>query len=116
MNSISTLFARVQFHLSVMLFVNNAQAVQTISKTPETLLQRGLPVGIKESNMSQSTVETVIAQARAAQLQFETASQEVVDELIVGLAWAIIEPETNRSLAEQAVLETGLGNVEDKIM
>ncbi len=99
-----------------MLFVNNAQAVQTISKTPETLLQRGLPIGIKESNMSQSTVETVIAQARAAQLQFETASQEVVDELIVGLAWAIIEPETNRSLAEQAVLETGLGNVEDKII
>ena len=66
--------------------------------------------------MRQTTVETVVAQARAAQTQFETASQEVVDELILGLAWAIIEPETNRSLAEQAVLETGLGNVEDKII
>jgi sulfoacetaldehyde dehydrogenase len=66
--------------------------------------------------MPQTTVETVVAQARAAQTQFETASQEVVDELIIGLAWAIIEPETNRSLAEQAVLETGLGNVEDKII
>ena len=66
--------------------------------------------------MLQTTVETVVAQARAAQTQFETASQEVVDELIIGLAWAIIEPETNRSLAEQAVLETGLGNVEDKII
>ena len=66
--------------------------------------------------MPQTTVETVVAQARAAQVQFETASQEVVDELIVGLAWAVIEPETNRSLAEQAVLETGLGNVEDKII
>ena len=66
--------------------------------------------------MLQTTVETVVAQARAAQTQFETASQEVVDELILGLAWAIIEPETNRSLAEQAVLETGLGNVEDKII
>ena len=66
--------------------------------------------------MRQTTVETVVAQARAAQTQFETASQEVVDELIIGLAWAIIEPETNRSLAEQAVLETGLGNVEDKII
>ncbi|MDP7171965.1 MAG: sulfoacetaldehyde dehydrogenase, partial [SAR324 cluster bacterium] len=66
--------------------------------------------------MSQTTVETVVAQARAAQVQFETASQAVVDELIVGLAWAIIAPETNRSLAKQAVLETGLGNVEDKII
>ena len=66
--------------------------------------------------MRQTTVETVVAQARAAQTQFETASQQVVDELIIGLAWAIIEPETNRSLAEQAVLETGLGNVEDKII
>jgi sulfoacetaldehyde dehydrogenase len=66
--------------------------------------------------MPQTTVETVVAQARAAQTQFETASQQVVDELIIGLAWAIIEPETNRSLAEQAVLETGLGNVEDKII
>ncbi len=66
--------------------------------------------------MLQTTVETVVAQARAAQTQFETASQQVVDELIIGLAWAIIEPETNRSLAEQAVLETGLGNVEDKII
>ena len=65
--------------------------------------------------MTQNSVETVIAQARAAQVQFEEAGQEVVDELVVGLAWAILEPETNRSLAEQAVRDTGLGNVEDKI-
>jgi sulfoacetaldehyde dehydrogenase len=66
--------------------------------------------------MPQITIETVVSQARTAQAQFETASQEVVDELIVGLAWAILEPETNRSLAEQAVFETGLGNVEDKMI
>ena len=66
--------------------------------------------------MPQTTVETVVAKARAAQTKFDTASQEVVDELIIGLAWAIIKPETNRSLSEQAVLETGLGNVEDKII
>ena len=40
--------------------------------------------------MLQSTVETVVAQARVAQTQFETASQQDVDELIIGLAWAII--------------------------
>ena len=85
-------------------------------KTPETPLQWDLPGVIKKAKMAQTTVETVVAQARAAQVQFETASQAVVDELIVGLAWAIIAPETNRSLAKQAVLETGLGNVEDKII
>jgi len=65
--------------------------------------------------MPSSSVEIVVAQARAAQAQFESASQAAVDELIVGLAWAILEPETNRSLAEQAVRDTGLGDVEDKI-
>ena len=66
--------------------------------------------------MPQTPVKKIVSQARAAQAKFETATQEVVDELITGLAWAIIEPVTNRSLAKQAVLETGLGNVEDKII
>ena len=66
--------------------------------------------------MSQSPVENVVIQARTAQAQFELSGQEVVDELVVGLAWAILEPETNHSLAEQAVLDTGLGDVEDKII
>ena len=66
--------------------------------------------------MPQTPVKKIVSQGRAAQAKFETATQEVVDELIAGLAWAIIEPVTNRSLAKQAVLETGLGNVEDKIM
>ena len=66
--------------------------------------------------MPQTSVKKIVSQARAAQAKFETATQEVVDELIAGLAWAIIEPVTNHSLAKQAVLETGLGNVEDKII
>jgi len=66
--------------------------------------------------MNKISVKTLIAQARTAQAQFEMDNQEVVDELIVGLAWAILEPGTNRSLAEQAVKETGLGDVKDKII
>ena len=65
--------------------------------------------------MSQSSIERIINDAREAQLKFEFAEQEVVDELIVGLAWSIINPEKNRSLSEQAVKDTGFGNVEDKI-
>ena len=59
-------------------------------------------------------METIIEQAKSAQTEFEKAEQEVVDELITGLAWAIINPETNLSLSNQAVKDTGLGNSVDK--
>jgi len=65
--------------------------------------------------MTQTSIESIIKKAGEAQSKFEFTEQEVVDELIVGLAWSIINPENNRSLAEQAVKDTGLGNVEDKI-
>ena len=38
-----------------------------------------------------------------------------VDELILAVAWEIIQPENNKELSEMAVRQTGLGNVEDKI-
>ena len=66
--------------------------------------------------MSNTSIENIIYKAREAQSKFEFAEQDIVDELIVALAWSIIKPETNRSLAEQAVSDTGLGNVEDKII
>ena len=66
--------------------------------------------------MTLTSVETVVAKAQTAQAEIETTSQKTVDELITGLAWAILEPKTNRSLAEQAVRDTGLGNVDDKII
>jgi len=66
--------------------------------------------------MSNTSIENIIYKAREAQSKFEFAEQDIVDELIVALAWSIIKPKTNRSLAEQAVSDTGLGNVEDKII
>ena len=65
--------------------------------------------------MSSISVEQLVAQARVAQEQFAKSSQECIDELVLGLAWAIMEPETNRALSEQAVAETGLGRLDDKI-
>ena len=64
--------------------------------------------------MPQISIETIIKQAKAAQTEFESAGQEVVDELITGLAWSLLEPGTNRSLSNQAVHDTGLGNADDK--
>ena len=60
-------------------------------------------------------VAELVARARVAQRQFETWSQERVDEAVTAAGWAIVEPSRNRALAELSVRDTGLGDVADKI-
>ena len=60
-------------------------------------------------------IASLVARARAAQAAFDTATQERVDEVVTAVAWAVVNPEHNRALAELAVAGTALGNVEDKI-
>ena len=52
--------------------------------------------------MPKNSIEKIIKQANTAQTEFEFAGQEVVDELITGLAWALIEPKTNHSLSKKS--------------
>lgn len=66
----------------------------------------------------QATRDAVAEQiqlARIAQKHFERCDQETVDTATTAVAWAIMEPARNRILAEMAVRDTGLGNVDDKI-
>jgi sulfoacetaldehyde dehydrogenase len=60
-------------------------------------------------------VAQLIRRARAAQRVFERSSQARLDEVALAVGWAIMQPDRNRRLAEIAVRDTGLGNVEDKI-
>jgi len=60
-------------------------------------------------------VAELIARARAAMDAYENTSQERVDEAVTALAWSIYKPEHARMLAELAVEDTGLGNVQSKI-
>ena len=63
-----------------------------------------------------SHVDALFAEARAAQADYEArGSQARYDRAAQAAAWAIMEPERNRKLAELAVQVTGLGNVPDKI-
>jgi sulfoacetaldehyde dehydrogenase len=64
---------------------------------------------------STSPIAELVARARAAQRVYETWSQEQVDMAVAAAGWAIIEPKRNRELAELAVADTGIGNVEDKV-
>lgn len=56
-----------------------------------------------------------VARARIAQRVYDRYDQPKVDRVVLAAAWAIMQPARNRALAQLAVRETGLGNVEDKI-
>jgi sulfoacetaldehyde dehydrogenase len=60
-------------------------------------------------------IAEVVARARAAQRIADGYDQARVDELVAAAGWAILEPGRNRELAERAVADTGIGNVDDKI-
>lgn len=61
------------------------------------------------------TIAELVDRARAAQRVADAYDQQRIDELVVAAGWAIIEPVRNRELAELAVADTGIGNVDDKV-
>lgn len=63
---------------------------------------------------AEQVVAEMVRRARTAQAEFAGYSQERVDHVVAAVAWAIAEPTRARELAELAVRDTGLGNVEDK--
>ena len=60
-------------------------------------------------------VTTLVSKARAAQRIADGYDQARVDDLVAAAGWAILEPGRNRELAELAVADSGIGNVDDKI-
>ena len=62
-----------------------------------------------------AAVGALVARARVAQRIAESYDQARVDELVTAAGWAIVNPDHNRALAETAVRDSGLGNIEDKI-
>lgn len=61
-------------------------------------------------------VGDLVARARAAQKIADGYDQARIDELVAAAGWAILEPARNRALAELAVRDTGIGDVEDKVL
>ena len=60
-------------------------------------------------------VAALVARARVAQRLFERYDQAQVDEVVTAAAWALLDPAHNQGLSEQAVSDTGLGRVADKV-
>ena len=61
-------------------------------------------------------VAQLIERAQDALRQFKHADQARVDEAVTAVAWSLYKPENAQRLAEQAVADTGIGNVADKII
>ena len=68
-----------------------------------------------EMEATAEAVRQVVRRARLAQAVADGWAQARVDEVVDAAAWAILEPGRNRVLAELAVADTGVGNVEDKL-
>jgi sulfoacetaldehyde dehydrogenase len=60
-------------------------------------------------------IAELVAKARQAQRAIDAYDQTDTDLLTAAAGWAIIEPGRNRRLAERAVADTGLGDIDDKI-
>lgn len=60
-------------------------------------------------------IERMVERARTAQAVAEAYDQQTIDRVVTAVGWAIVEPSRARALAETAVRDTGLGNVDDKI-
>ena len=67
-----------------------------------------------ESTSNISVVQSLVRQARRSMAEFQSASQERVDEAVIAIAWALYEDTNAAELAELAILDTRLGNVTDK--
>jgi len=62
-----------------------------------------------------TTVENLVLNARKAQLIINDFSQAQIDELVLAVAWEVIQPDNNKMLSEMAVKNSGFGNVSDKM-
>jgi sulfoacetaldehyde dehydrogenase len=64
----------------------------------------------------EAIITGLMERGRKAMASLKNADQARVDEAVTALAWSIYKPENAKALAEMAVQDTGLGNVESKII
>ena len=62
-----------------------------------------------------SMIQSLVEKARIAQEKVANYTQEQIDDACMAAGWEVYKDENIKVLAEMAVEETGMGNVEDKI-
>lgn len=61
-------------------------------------------------------VQQIVTNARVAMQSLTDVDQARVDEAVAALAWSVYQPDRARELAELAVTDTSMGNVESKVI
>ncbi len=64
---------------------------------------------------SKDTIASLVEKAKIAQAKIANYTQEQIDEVCIAAGWEVYNDENIQLLAEAAVAETEMGNVEDKI-
>lgn len=64
---------------------------------------------------SKKIIAALVEKARVAQEKISNYTQEQIDEVCVAIGWEVYNDENIKVIAEQAVMETKMGTVEDKI-
>jgi len=70
----------------------------------------------QEQPQEQEIVQDFIVRSREAMKSIAHEDPQRIDELVTAVAWSLYKPENAKRLAESAVRDTGIGNVEDKII
>lgn len=62
------------------------------------------------------SIRKMVCKARQAMEEIKSCSQMQIDDAVTALAWSLYKPENAKLLAQMAVKDTGLGNIESKIV
>jgi len=63
-----------------------------------------------------NVIQSLLKNGRQAMSEIAHFDQGEIDTLVTAVAWSLYKPENARRLAEMAVADTGIGNVEDKVI
>ncbi len=61
-------------------------------------------------------IDELLSKGAAAMKAISAASQQDIDEMVTAIAWSLYKPENARAMAELAVQDTGIGNVDSKVI
>lgn len=70
----------------------------------------------KPDEQESGIIDQLLSSGARAMQEIAGASQEQIDEMVTAIAWSLYKPENAKAMAELAVQDTGIGNVESKII
>ncbi len=75
------------------------------------------PIAVTDASDAElDAVSRLLIAGRVAMTEIADANQARIDELVTAVAWSLYKPDNAQRLAEQAVADTGVGNVADKVI